>query len=77
MTNRVQIVTDLLFYAYVGIHLVRILVLDNYQTCPASLTLINIKLFIEPWFEKVQCSVDVHVVISFLSRRLENCPPVS
>ena len=30
--------TDLLFYTYVGIHQVRIVVFDNYQTCPVPLT---------------------------------------
>ena len=29
--------TGLLFYAYVGVHQVRILVFDNYQRCPVSL----------------------------------------
>ena len=32
-TNWVKILTDLIFYAYVGIHQVRILVFDNYQRC--------------------------------------------
>ena len=34
MTNVVQIFTDLLCFAYDGIHQVRKLVFDNYQTCP-------------------------------------------
>ena len=33
MTNLAQNFTGLLFYAYVGIHQVRKLVFDNYQTC--------------------------------------------
>ena len=33
MTNWAQIFTGLLFYAYDGIHQVRRLVFDNYQTC--------------------------------------------
>ena len=33
MTNLAKIFTGLLFYAYVGIHQVRRLVFDNYQTC--------------------------------------------
>ena len=39
MTNWAQIATDLLFYAYVGSTKseVRILVFDNYQTCPVPL----------------------------------------
>ena len=37
MTNWVQIFTGLLFYAYVGIHQVRILAFDNYQMCPVPL----------------------------------------
>ena len=39
MTNRAKICTYLLFYAYVGrgIHQVRMLVFDNYQTCPVPL----------------------------------------
>ena len=41
MTNWVKIFTDLLFYAYVGIHQVRILVFDNYQRCPVPLNLQN------------------------------------
>ena len=36
-TDWVQIFTDLLFYAYVGIHKVRVLVFDNYQRCPVPL----------------------------------------
>ena len=35
MNKRVQLFTDLLFYAYVGIHKVRIPVFDNNQKCPA------------------------------------------
>ena len=47
MTNWVQIFTDLLFYAYVGIHKVRVLVFDNYQRCPVPLnTYSNCLLFI-------------------------------
>ena len=37
MTNWAQIFTGLLFYAYVEIHQVRILVFDNYKTCPVPL----------------------------------------
>ena len=37
ITNYVKIFTDLLFYAYVGIHQVRIMVFDNFQTCPVPL----------------------------------------
>ena len=33
MTDWAQIFTGLLFYAYDGIHQVRRLVFDNYQTC--------------------------------------------
>ena len=40
MPNWAQICTGLIFYAYayVGIHQVRILVFDNYLTCPVPLT---------------------------------------
>ena len=37
MTNWAQMSTVLLCYAYVGRHQVRILVFDNYQTCPVPL----------------------------------------
>ena len=37
-TNLAQIFTGLLFYAFVGIHQVRLLVFDTYQTCPLSST---------------------------------------
>ena len=37
MTNVAQIFTGLLIYAYVGIHQVRRLVFDNYQTCSVPL----------------------------------------
>ena len=37
MTNWAQIFTGLLFYAYDGIHQVRTLVFDNYQTCTVPL----------------------------------------
>ena len=33
-----QMFTAVLFYAYVGIHQVRILVFDNYQTCLVNFT---------------------------------------
>ena len=37
MTNRAQLFTDLVLYADVGIHQVRRLVFDNYQTFPVPL----------------------------------------
>ena len=36
-TDRITNVTDLLFYAYVEIHQVRILRFDNYQRCQVPL----------------------------------------
>ena len=39
VTNWVQVLTGLLFYAFVGIQQVRILVFDNYQTSPVPLSL--------------------------------------
>ena len=38
MTNFAQMFTGLLFCAYVGIHQVRRLVFDNYQTCTLPLS---------------------------------------
>ena len=37
MTNWAQMFTGLLFCAYVEIHQVKILIVDNYQTCPVPL----------------------------------------
>ena len=39
MTNLAKILTGLLFYAYDGIHQLRRLVFDNYQTCTFPLKL--------------------------------------
>ena len=36
-TNLFTILTDLLLYAYVGIHQVRVLVFDNFQKVPSAL----------------------------------------
>ena len=46
-TNWAQMFTGLLFYAYVEIHQVRRLVLDNYQRCPVPLK--HIEILVWPW----------------------------
>ena len=45
MTNWLQIFTGMSFYAYIEIHQVRRLVVDNYKKCPVSLNIfLNLKM---------------------------------
>ncbi len=66
MTNRAQIVTGLLFDAYVGIHQVRILVFDDYQkyTLPLSINYMTMSyywtIYIYIYLEKTYESSNLH-----------------